>query len=184
MKTIFTVVMIICLIASVGLTADKEKIKKADAAPKAEVEKAAIDTEDTKPPPTRAFSNGLKIGWQAVSGGGMMRGSSENFDLNATSGQPTSGDCESDNYGSNSGFWQEIIAGSCCDLGGDANNDGSVNVGDPVYLVNYIFKYGPEPACFDAADANNDCAVNVGDPVYLINYVFKYGPAPTCGCVD
>ena len=29
--------------------------------------------------------------------------------------------------------------------GGDVNGDGRVNVGDAVYLINYIFKFGPEP---------------------------------------
>ncbi|MFH1701714.1 MAG: thrombospondin type 3 repeat-containing protein [Candidatus Zixiibacteriota bacterium] len=28
---------------------------------------------------------------------------------------------------------------------GDVNGDGWVNVGDPVYLINFIFKYGPPP---------------------------------------
>jgi hypothetical protein len=28
---------------------------------------------------------------------------------------------------------------------GDANGDGTVNVADAVYLINYIFKGGPPP---------------------------------------
>jgi hypothetical protein len=64
---------------------------------------------------------------------------------------------------------------------GDANNDSKVNVGDAVYLINYVFKSGAAPACSPATlcgDANGDSKVNVGDAVYLINYVFKKGPAP------
>ena len=67
-------------------------------------------------------------------------------------------------------------------LSGDANKDGSVNIGDAVYIVNYVFKGGPMPVIPEWGDANADCAVNVGDAVYIINYLFKGGPAPIVGC--
>jgi len=70
--------------------------------------------------------------------------------------------------------------GSCCDLAGDANNDGKVNVGDAVYIITYVFRGGPAPICMQEADANGDTKINVGDAVYLITYVFRGGPAPTC----
>jgi len=63
---------------------------------------------------------------------------------------------------------------------GDANDDNSINVGDAVYLIAYVFKGGPGPDPVDAGDANCDGDVNVGDAVYLINYVFKSGPEPCC----
>ena len=63
---------------------------------------------------------------------------------------------------------------------GDADGDEDITVGDAVYLINYVFKSGPEPTIMVAADATNDGAVNVGDVVYLISYVFKNGPAPQC----
>ncbi|MCP4568586.1 MAG: hypothetical protein GY841_13495 [FCB group bacterium] len=69
---------------------------------------------------------------------------------------------------------------NCCDEAGDANNDGPVNVGDAVYMINYVFKGGPEPECKAEGDANGDCTLNVGDAVYLINYVFKGGDSPIC----
>jgi len=65
---------------------------------------------------------------------------------------------------------------------GDATGDWEVNVGDAVYIVNYIFKNGsrpPMPAW--RADANADGAINVGDAVCLINYIFKGGPRPMVG---
>jgi len=61
---------------------------------------------------------------------------------------------------------------------GDANDDGSVNVGDAVYMINYIFKNGPTPSSKGQGDANGDCKLNVGDAVYLINYIFKNGNPP------
>ncbi|MCP4569261.1 MAG: hypothetical protein GY841_16930 [FCB group bacterium] len=65
---------------------------------------------------------------------------------------------------------------------GDANSDQSINVGDAVFLINYIFKSGtaPDPLC--RGEANGDTSINVGDAVYLINYVFKGGAAPMEPC--
>jgi hypothetical protein len=63
---------------------------------------------------------------------------------------------------------------------GDANADQTINVGDAVFLIAYIFKSGPTPDPLDAGDANCDGTINVGDAVYLINYVFKGGPEPCC----
>jgi len=65
---------------------------------------------------------------------------------------------------------------------GDANGDDVVNIGDPVFIINYVFKFGPTPDPLCSADANGDAAVNIGDPVYLINYIFKFGPAPIEPC--
>ncbi len=64
------------------------------------------------------------------------------------------------------------------EMSGDANGDGDVNIGDAVYMINWIFKGGPAPKNLKEADANCDGNPNVGDAVYLINYVFKSGPAP------
>ncbi|MFW9817486.1 MAG: thrombospondin type 3 repeat-containing protein, partial [Candidatus Thorarchaeota archaeon] len=71
--------------------------------------------------------------------------------------------------------------GDACDyLCGDADSEKTINVGDAVFLVNYIFKGGPAPEPLDAGDANCDSDVNVGDAVYLVNYIFKGGPEPCC----
>jgi hypothetical protein len=63
---------------------------------------------------------------------------------------------------------------------GDANSDGQPNVGDAVFLINYIFKGGPGPEPLEAGDANCDGDVNVGDAVFLIAYVFSGGAEPCC----
>jgi hypothetical protein len=65
---------------------------------------------------------------------------------------------------------------------GDANNDSLVNVGDVVFLVNYLYKNGSEPCVMEAADPNADCQLNVGDIVYLINYLYRDGSPPSAGC--
>jgi hypothetical protein len=63
---------------------------------------------------------------------------------------------------------------------GDANSDGAINVGDMVYLLNFIFKGGTSPEAEPAGDANCDDAVNVGDVVHISYYIFKHGPPPGC----
>jgi hypothetical protein len=63
---------------------------------------------------------------------------------------------------------------------GDANGDGVIDVGDLVFLINYLFKSGPIPKPYQAGDANCSGSVDVGDVVYLINYLFKSGPPPAC----
>jgi hypothetical protein len=65
---------------------------------------------------------------------------------------------------------------------GDVNANGVIDVGDVVYLINYLFRNGPVPVpdrC--SGDCNGDTFVDVGDVVYLINYLFRSGPAPG-GC--
>jgi hypothetical protein len=63
---------------------------------------------------------------------------------------------------------------------GDANGDGTVNIGDAVYIISYVFKGGPAPEPLEAGDANCDLDVNIGDAVFIISYVFKGGPPPGC----
>jgi len=64
---------------------------------------------------------------------------------------------------------------------GDVNHSGgTANLGDIIYLVNYIFKGGPAPNPLVSGDVNSAGAVNLSDIVYLVNYIFKGGPAPNC----
>ncbi|MEZ5360720.1 MAG: dockerin type I domain-containing protein [Candidatus Zixiibacteriota bacterium] len=56
---------------------------------------------------------------------------------------------------------------------GDANNDGSVNLGDAIYLIRYVFMGGPPPAVAYRADVNCDGVVNISDAVVIINYIFR-----------
>ncbi|MFH1699731.1 MAG: FG-GAP-like repeat-containing protein [Candidatus Zixiibacteriota bacterium] len=65
---------------------------------------------------------------------------------------------------------------------GDANDDGIVNIGDAVFLINHIFKGGQAPYPLEIGDANCDGNTNVGDAVYIINVVFKGGPGICDNC--
>jgi len=62
---------------------------------------------------------------------------------------------------------------------GDANADGSVNVADVVYIINYIFTGGALPIPVKACgDTNTDTKINVSDAVYIVNYIFVGGMPP------
>jgi hypothetical protein len=63
-------------------------------------------------------------------------------------------------------------------VNGDASRDGTVNIADAIYIVNYVFKGGPAPIPFASGDADCDSAVSIADAVYLISYIFKGGPPP------
>jgi hypothetical protein len=65
-------------------------------------------------------------------------------------------------------------------LAGNANGDGLVDVGDVIYLINYLFVGGPAPNPLESGDANCDGLVDIVDVVYLINYLFVGGPPPLC----
>ena len=55
---------------------------------------------------------------------------------------------------------------------GDANADGSVNVADAVFVLEYLFGGGQEPPCLDAADVNDSGAVNISDGLTLLRHLF------------
>jgi hypothetical protein len=63
-------------------------------------------------------------------------------------------------------------------LRGDSNGDGVIDLADAVYLLNYLFKAGPEPDPYLAGDADCDGVVNLDDVIHLLNYLFKNGPPP------
>ena len=65
-------------------------------------------------------------------------------------------------------------------LFGDANGDGAVDIGDVVFLINYLYRDGTAPNPWGAGDVNCDGVVDIGDVVYLINYLFRNGPSPGC----
>jgi hypothetical protein len=72
---------------------------------------------------------------------------------------------------------------NCCEgIRGDIAGppDGAVDISDLVYLIDYMFRGGPEPACFEEADVNGDQAepLEISDLIYLIDYMYRGGPPP------
>ena len=79
----------------------------------------------------------------------------------------------------------DIPSGRSGFIRGDANQDGAVDVADPIALLNLLFRdawlfYQP------AGDSNADGATDIADAVYLLQYLFAGGnappsPFPDCG---
>lgn len=67
----------------------------------------------------------------------------------------------------------------CCNHRGDVDDSGGPipDIGDLVFLVNYMFNFGPSPVCEKAADVNGSGGVpDISDLTYLIDYMFNGGP--------
>ncbi|MDO8560198.1 MAG: hypothetical protein Q7S23_04180 [bacterium] len=69
---------------------------------------------------------------------------------------------------------------------GDANDDGALNIGDPIHIFNLLFLENRPFGCREAANGNNDAGVDISDGVYLLSFLFLGGPppatpAPACG---
>ena len=67
---------------------------------------------------------------------------------------------------------------------GDCNDDGNINISDPVCILNWLFLGGPTPGsgCVAVANTNgseSNGKVDLSDGVYLLNHLFLGGPAPT-----
>ena len=87
-------------------------------------------------------------------------------------------------------------ADTCC-IGRRGNVDGfddggsDIDIGDLVYLVDYMFTDGPPPTCVEEANIDASCCavgsteslsdIDISDLVYLVDYMFTGGPEPT-GC--
>lgn len=66
---------------------------------------------------------------------------------------------------------------------GDVNFDGTIDVGDVVFLIAYLYRGGPQPRpVLWTGDCNVDGVVNIGDILYMINYLYKQGPPMTNCC--
>ncbi|MFH1335807.1 MAG: C25 family cysteine peptidase [Candidatus Zixiibacteriota bacterium] len=61
---------------------------------------------------------------------------------------------------------------------GDVTGDGEINLGDLVFIINYLYKNGLPPDPLARGDVNCDDKIDLGDLVYLINYLYKGGPFP------
>ena len=64
---------------------------------------------------------------------------------------------------------------------GDVNNDGAIDVADPITLLANLFNGGAPPACEDAADLNDDGQINIADPISGLAYLFSMGVLPDPG---
>ncbi|PKK83304.1 MAG: hypothetical protein CVT49_09405 [candidate division Zixibacteria bacterium HGW-Zixibacteria-1] len=63
---------------------------------------------------------------------------------------------------------------------GDSDHSSALNLLDILYVINFLYKWGPEPDPFNSADVDGRPGLNMLDITYLIKYLYKQGPAPTC----
>jgi hypothetical protein len=63
----------------------------------------------------------------------------------------------------------------------DGNNDGALNISDPVFHLNFLFGGGGAPGCNQAMDFNGDLTANISDAVSALNYLFLSGTPPAMG---
>ena len=62
-------------------------------------------------------------------------------------------------------------------LRGDCNDDGTVDISDPTFTLNFLFAGGDDPKCREACNANGD-DLDVSDAIYTLNFLFSGGPPP------
>jgi hypothetical protein len=79
------------------------------------------------------------------------------------------------------GFTVEVVEGSDIFIRGDANRDRSVNIGDVIAVLRYLFLPASTEVivpCPDAADADDSGVVQVTDAILIASFLFGHGPAP------
>lgn len=72
----------------------------------------------------------------------------------------------------------QSLSCGCCRIRGDVNHDGTINIADLTYKVNWLFREGPPPPCPEEVDDNGDGDVDIADLTYEVDYLFKGGPPP------
>jgi len=68
-----------------------------------------------------------------------------------------------------------IVAG-CADF----DYNGTIDILDILYLIDYKFKGGPAPDPMNIGDVDESGGIDILDIIYLIDYKFKSGPEPNC----
>ncbi len=61
---------------------------------------------------------------------------------------------------------------------GDSKADGTVNIGDAVHILSFLFTGQAAPSCLKAADVNDDGIVDIADPIAALGALFLGGPPP------
>jgi len=84
-----------------------------------------------------------------------------------------------------------LVPGILAELNGDVDADGTRNINDAVYMLQYIFLGGPSPrqlACepvadFHNGDVNGSGEMDISDPIYLLHWLFLGDvDTPVDGC--
>ena len=88
-------------------------------------------------------------------------------------------------FSDNTSFSNDAMVRIQGHIAGDVNLDGSANIIDLTFLVDYIFRGGPEPILTETSDVDASCnKANIVDLTYFVDYVFRGGPSPVPGCTE
>jgi hypothetical protein len=71
-----------------------------------------------------------------------------------------------------------VVAATADFLRGDADANGRLEQTDAVFILNWLFLLGTDPACLDAADVTDDGTIQITDAVFLLTHLFLLGPPP------
>ena len=176
-KLVIILLVATALFAVVVVHAESDKqAQPAKIKPKAvtEIKPAPASIPQTSAP------SGFKQGYQMVTDvldgfGGASE--SDNYTIKVTSGgQPSAiGVSEGGSYVVQAGYVHASFV-----MRGDASGDGTIDVGDVLYLVNYLFLGTSAPCPMEAGDATCDGIVDVADALFIINYLFLGTSPPGC----
>lgn len=80
-------------------------------------------------------------------------------------------------------FWALVVAtpieAQSDFVRGDINADASVDIGDAIGVLGFLFGGSAAPDCQDSADGNDDGLINIGDAIALLSHLFSgSGPLP------
>jgi len=90
----------------------------------------------------------------------------------------TAGNAQSPNNDRGWGIVDLLAAVNYSFQTGDVDRDGDIDLGDVVYLANYLLKGGDEPPFLYEADVNCDQKYELADVIYLANSILKGGDEP------
>ena len=192
--------IIFALLASLGLlvitgagTARREKAAAVapEKSPAVEFNKVPVLQFDKSPgaeyaaPQEASNAMPYSLDLTSVNGGGAIDLPSTEYSLGMSIGQGVAGFVMDTVWELGIGYWGSVGGQTACPivLPGDVQQNGGITSGDIIYLVNFVFKLGPDPLpCVGAGDINCNGTVTSGDIISLVNRVFKNQPLPCDVC--
>ena len=61
---------------------------------------------------------------------------------------------------------------------GDVNGSGAVDIGDAIFLLEFLFRGGWPPGCLDSADVNDEGQLNITGAISVLQWLFSGGTQP------
>lgn len=71
-----------------------------------------------------------------------------------------------------------VRSGSGLFVRGDSNGNGTVDISDARFTLNFLFNSGLAPNCLDAADTDDSGQVDISDAIKILNFLFLGMGAP------